>query len=142
VFLFPLGQHRRGGVVVHPLLALVPRRGAFGQSAVVDQAHAPEGARQLRCLRICGVEAVLERPLHRAPGHASQPSRFFVSSWREGERRFLPALKDGVSTPNKLMSTLSSSLSALSSSTMADLYEKFSRRLDLGWGGASSTPPR
>src|SRR5699024_5825521 len=80
-----------------------PRRGAFSQSAVVDQAHASEGARQLRCLRICGVEAVLERPLHRDLGHAHILPQGFVGPTRKEKGVSSPRLKPGVSTPNNPM---------------------------------------
>ena len=51
-------------VVVDPLLRAYHASVRASQRQVVDHAHAPERARQLRCLRVGRVEAVLERPLH------------------------------------------------------------------------------
>jgi hypothetical protein len=70
--LLPRRQQGRGGVVVDPFLPR-PRLGTGDEGQVVDLVHASEGARQLGCLRIGRIEAVLERPLH-VSGHSSQTS--------------------------------------------------------------------
>lgn len=70
----PCRQHRAGGVVADPFLAVCPGLGAGRQRQVVHLAHTPERTRQLRRLHIGRVEAVLERPLHPRHDHSPQSS--------------------------------------------------------------------
>jgi hypothetical protein len=84
----PSGEQRRGSYVADLPLAGVPGGCPCFEGLVIDQAYAPERAGQLGGLLVCGVPAVLIRPLH-ASGHA----HIVVSGCDnpEGrERRILP----------------------------------------------------
>ena len=82
-------------VVVDPLLPR-PRLGPGGERQVVDLPHASERARQLRCLRIGRIEAVLERPLHMSRRHAHKLASLHLKAKPAGQST---AIRPGVETP-------------------------------------------
>ena len=99
---FPLGQQRGGLEVGHAFVPLLPRCRAGFEREVVDLADAAEGPGQFGRLFRGRVEAVLICPLHHLLHieHISGNLCRDAARHAEGrERRFLPGLKAGVSTP-------------------------------------------
>jgi len=94
-FFFEPGQRRRAGVVINRLAALVGVR-AQTQCPVVDKASAPKGACKVRPLLFGWVKSVSVSDFHK-----NNIAFVKVLCNSKRRRRFLPALKDGVSAPKK-----------------------------------------
>jgi hypothetical protein len=99
---FPLGQQRGGLEVGHVFVLLVPCRGAGFEREVPYLADAAERPGQLRRLLRGRIEAVLICPLHDLHHIEHTSGNLCMDAARHArgrQRRFLPGLKAGVSTP-------------------------------------------